>query len=75
MWRVIVHCSAESWRIYAKDFNAIVAQYGAVSLSSRKMKDDERRIMEFRIEAVDDAEEFQDKCKALDGFTAEFESL
>ena len=31
--------------------------------------------MEFQIEAVDDAEEFQDKCSALEGFTARFESL
>jgi hypothetical protein len=75
MWRVIVQCSAEGWRIYAKDFKAIAAQYGAVSLSSRKMKDDERRIMEFQLETVDDAEEFQEQCNALEGFTALFEAL
>ena len=75
MWRVIIQCSAEGWRDHAKEFNAIVAQYATVPLVSRKMKDDERRIMEFQVEDVDDAEELQDKCKALSGFMAMFESL
>jgi hypothetical protein len=75
MWRVIIHCSADSWRTYAKDFNAIVAKYEAKSLSSKKMKEDDRRIMEFQIETVDEAESFQDECMLLEGFTAQFEAL
>ena len=75
MWRVIVYCSADSWRTRAKDFNAIVAKYGAKSLSSKKMKEDERRIMEFQIENVDEAESFQDECLLIEGFTAQFEAL
>ncbi|NJR50229.1 MAG: hypothetical protein HC780_12335 [Leptolyngbyaceae cyanobacterium CSU_1_3] len=75
MWRVIVSCSADNWRTSATAFNAIVSKYNAKSLSSKKMKDDERRIMEFQIEAVDDAESFQDECMTLEGFTAQFEAL
>ncbi len=75
MWKVIIHCSAESWRLYAKEFNAIAANYPATPLSTKKMKDDERRIMEYKVEEVDDAEAFMEACMTLDGFTASFESL
>lgn len=75
MWRVIIQCSAESWRSQATAFHAIAAQYPATPLVSKKMKDDERRIMEFQLEDVSDAEAFQDDCLALEGFTATFESL
>ncbi len=75
MWLVTIYCSAESWRSDATTFNAIVAKYAAKPLSTKKMKDDERRIMEFQIEDVSDAEAFQDECMTLNGFTAQFESL
>jgi hypothetical protein len=39
------------------------------------MKDDERRIMEYQLENVSDAEEFVEECLALDGFIATFEAL
>lgn len=75
MWRVIVYCSADSWSADATAFNAIVAKYGAQPLSSKKMKEDKRRIMEFQIEDVNEAESFQDECMTLEGFTAQFEAL
>ncbi|PSB18456.1 hypothetical protein C7B65_15290 [Phormidesmis priestleyi ULC007] len=75
MWRVIVYCSADSWRIHATAFKAIAAKYQTKPLSSKKMKDDERRIMEFQVEDVNDAESFQDECMTIEGFTAQFESL
>jgi outer membrane protein assembly factor BamD (BamD/ComL family) len=75
MWRIIIQCSAESWRNHAKDFEAIASQYPATPLSSKKMKDDERRILEYRLENVSDAEEFVEACTTLDGFSGTFESL
>lgn len=75
MWRVIVNCSADSWRTQANAFNAILAKYAAKPLSSKKMQDDERRIMDFQIDDVSDAESFQDECATLEGFTAQFEAL
>jgi len=75
MWRVTVQCSAESWRNHAQAFKDIAAQYPGTPIASKKMKDDERRIMEYQIEDVNDAEEFMEACMTLDGFTATFESL
>ncbi len=75
MWRVTVYCSADSWRVHAIAFKEITAKYPNKLLSSKKMKDDERRIMEFQIDDVSDAESFQDECITLEGFTAQFESL
>lgn len=75
MWRVIIQCSAESWSKHATAFKAIAAKYSNTPLASKKMKDDERRIMEYQIESVSDAEEFMEECMALDGFTASFEAL
>lgn len=75
MWRVIIQCSAESWRNSATAFNAIAARYPGTPLSSKKMKDDQRRIMEYQIENINDAEEFMEECMTIDGFTATFESL
>ncbi|XGV99987.1 MAG: hypothetical protein ACAF41_13765 [Leptolyngbya sp. BL-A-14] len=75
MWLVTVYCSAESWRNAAQAFNAIVGKYAVKPLSTKKMKDDERRIMTFEVEDVGDAEAFQEECMTLDGFTAHFESL
>jgi hypothetical protein len=75
MWRVIIHCSGDAWKLHAKDFNAIAAKYPATPLSTKKMREDERRIMEYQLENVSDAEEFQDDCMTLEGFTAMFEAL
>jgi hypothetical protein len=75
MWRVIVQCSAESWSKQATAFKAIADKYSNTPLASKKMKDDERRIMEYQIDDVSDAEEFVDECMTLDGFTATFEAL
>lgn len=75
MWRVIIQCSAESWRNHAKAFNAIAANYPGTPIASKKMKDDERRLMEYQIETVSDAEDFVDACLTLEGFTATFEAL
>lgn len=75
MWRIIIQCSAESWRNHAKDFEAIASQYPATPLSSKKMKDDERRLLEYRVENVGDAEDLVEACAALPGFSATFESL
>ncbi|HHP7245892.1 MAG TPA: hypothetical protein ACFE0H_14530 [Elainellaceae cyanobacterium] len=75
MWRVIIQCSAESWRNHAKMFNAVAENYAAVPISSKKMKDDERRLMEYQVDSVNEAEEFVEECLTLEGFTATFEAL
>lgn len=75
MWLVTIYCSAESWRKDASAFNAIVAKYAAKPLSTKKMKDDERRVMTFELDDVSDAEALQEECMTLDGFIAQFESL
>jgi hypothetical protein len=75
MWRVIVQCSAESWRTHAKAFKAIAEDYPGTPIASKKMKEDERRIMDYQFEMVNDAEEFVEACLELDGFSASFEAL
>jgi hypothetical protein len=75
MWRVIIQCSAESWANHAKEFKAIAAQFPAETIASKKMKGDERRIMEYRLENVSDAEDFVAACLGLEGFQALFEAL
>jgi hypothetical protein len=75
MWRVIIQCSAESWSANAVAFKEIAARYPGESIASKKMKGDERRIMEYRIESVSDAEDFVDECLKLEGFAATFEAL
>lgn len=75
MWRVIIQCSAESWRNGATAFNEIVAKYPATPKVSQKMGGDERRIMEYHLENVSDTEEFMEECITLNGFTATFEAL
>lgn len=75
MWRVIIQCSAEGWRNHATTFKAIAAKYPGTLLSSKKMKGDERRVMEYQLEDVNDAEEFITECMTLNDFTATFESL
>ncbi|MCU0524825.1 MAG: hypothetical protein MUF72_08375 [Elainella sp. Prado103] len=75
MWRVIIECSAESWRAHAVAFKAIAEKYPATVLSSKKMKDDERRIMEYQLESVSDVEDFIAESTTLEGFTGTFEAL
>jgi hypothetical protein len=75
MWRVIIECSADSWAAHAVAFKAIAARYSDTPLASKKMKGDERRIMEYQLEDLDEAEDFIAECQALDGFTATFEAL
>lgn len=74
MWRVLINCSAEGWKQYSQDFRAIADRYPEVSISTKKMKEDERRIMECQMEDVDDAENFVAACMALEGFSATFEA-
>jgi hypothetical protein len=75
MWRVTIECSAEDWRVQGAAFKDMAAKYPGTLLSSKKMYGDERRIMEYQIENVSDAEEFTEECMTLSGFTALFESL
>jgi hypothetical protein len=75
MWRVIIQCSAESWATHAKAFKAMALKYPGEAIASKKMKGDERRIMEYRLENVGDAEDFVAECMTLEGFLAAFEAL
>ena len=75
MWKIIIQCSAESWKQSSKEFKAIAEQYPLNLGSSKKMKGDERRIMEYEIENVSEAEDFIADCMRLDGFTGTFEAL
>ncbi|WP_310486770.1 hypothetical protein [Chamaesiphon sp. VAR_69_metabat_338] len=75
MWRVTINCSAEDWRIHGAAFKELATKYPASLLSSKKMHGDERRIMEYKIEQVSDAEDFTDACLTIPGFSALFESL
>ena len=75
MWRVKIDCSDEDWGINSKIFKDIAAKYPGTLLSSKKMYGDDRRIMEYQIEDVSDADEFTEECSTIPGFTAMFESL
>ena len=75
MWRVTISCSADNWDTHSKVFKAIAEKYPGTPLSSKKMKGDGQRIMEYQIENVNDAEDFIEECSTLTGFTAAFESL
>lgn len=75
MWRVIISCSADSWKLYASEFLQIADKYPGVPISSKKMRSDGERIMEYQVEDVSDAESFQEDCLSLPGFTATFEAL
>jgi hypothetical protein len=75
MWRVTINCSAEDWRIHGTAFKELATKYPASLISSKKMHGDERRIMEYQIENVSDAEDFTEDCLKISGFTAIFESL
>ncbi len=75
MWKVTIQCSAESWGDHSAAFKALSAQYTPMPTSSKKMKGDARRIMEFELEDVNDAESFIESAMKLDGFVGEFEAL
>ncbi len=75
MWLVSIFCSAESWRVHAKTFNALLATYPAKALTTKKMREDESRIMQFQFEDVSEAEAFIDECSTLEGFKGLFESM
>ncbi|HLO47631.1 MAG TPA: hypothetical protein VK211_04300 [Kamptonema sp.] len=75
MWLLIIKCSAASWDFHSQAFKAIAAKYPGTPVSSKKMRGDGDRIMEYQLENVNDAEEFMEECLTLDGFTATFESL
>ncbi len=79
MWLVSIFCSAEAWRIHAKAFNALLGTYAArtaaKTLTTKKMREDESRIMQFQFEDVSEAEAFIDECSTLEGFQGVFESM
>lgn len=75
MWLLIIKCSAESWAVHSQEFKAIAAKYPGTPVSSKKMKSDGQRIMEYQLENVNDAEEFMEECLTLDGFNAIFQAL
>jgi hypothetical protein len=75
MWRITINCSAEDWKMSGAAFKDLVTKHPTTLLSSKKMPSDERRIMEYQIEDVNDAEDFTEACMTLPGFTAVFESL
>jgi hypothetical protein len=75
VWCVTIQCSDDDWRIHGKAFKLLAEQYPVTLISSKKMPADDRRIMSYQIEDVNDAEEFTDESMKLDGFKAIFESL
>lgn len=75
MWRVIIQCSAESWQAHAVQLKAIVARYPVTLLASKKMQGDDRRIMEYQLDNVDQAEDLIAECETLSGFTGAFEAF
>lgn len=74
MWLVTITASADAWKFYGVGFKAMADKYQGSCLSSKKMPDG-KRLMEYKIEDVGDAEAFQDECQKLEGFTVTFESL
>lgn len=75
MWLVTILCSAESWRVHAKAFNALAAEHAAKPISTKKMKEDDRRIMTYQVEDPGEAEAFQQACMTIEGFSAIFEAM
>lgn len=75
MWLVTITCSADAWKRHATEFLAIASKYPGTPVSSKKMKADGDRIMQYQIEDVGDAEAFEEECAALPDFTAIFEAL
>ncbi len=74
MWLVTITCSADAWKRYSADFKAMADKYQGTCVSSKKMPDG-KRLMEYKIEGVEDAEAFQNQCQNFEGFTSSFESL
>ena len=74
MWLVTITCSDDAWKLYSAGFLAMADKYQGTCISSKKTPDG-KRLMEYKIEDVGDAEAFQDECQNLEGFTAQFESL
>lgn len=74
MWLVTITCSADAWKRYSADFKATADKYRGSCVSAKKMPDGQR-LMEYKIEDVDDAEAFQNECQNFAGFTAQFESF
>ena len=75
MWKVTIQCSADSWSKQGAVFKEIAAEYSNTPQSSKKMKGDGRRVMEYELENVGEVEEFLERSLALDGFMGEFEAL
>jgi len=75
MWLVTITCSAEAWKRDSAKFLAIASKYAGIPVSSKKMKADGDRIMQYELEDVGDAEAFEEECATLPDFTAMFESL
>jgi hypothetical protein len=75
MWLVTITCSEEAWKRDSAKFLAIASKYGDIPVSSKKMKADGDRIMQYQLEHVGDAEAFEEEAAALPDFTAIFESL
>jgi predicted amino acid dehydrogenase len=75
MWCVTIQCSDDNWRIHGTAFKTIAGKYPSTLISSKKMPNDDRRIMSYQLEDVSDAEAFTEECLSLGGFTAMFESL
>jgi hypothetical protein len=74
MWKVNITCSGDAWKHYGTEFKALADKYHGDCISSKKMPDG-TRIMAYKIEDVNDAEEFQENCASFTGFTTDFESL
>lgn len=74
MWRINITCSGDAWKIHGAEFKTMAENYQSEVISSKKLPDG-TRIMAYKIEDVSDAEEFQERCAAFSGFTADFESL
>jgi hypothetical protein len=75
MWCVTINCSAEDWAIHGTAFKDLIVKYPATLISSKKMHGDERRIMQYQLEDVSDAEDLTEACGTIEGFSAVFESL
>ena len=74
MWLVTITCSGNAWKLHATEFLAMADKYPNECISSKKTPEGDRA-MEYKIEDVGDAEAFQEECQAIEGFTAQFESL
>ena len=74
MWLVTITCSADAWKLHSADFKAMADKYQGTCVSSKKMPDG-KRLMEYKIEDIEDAETFQNQCQNFEGFMSSFESI